>query len=98
MNSVDSNLSARVGQEDLAAGETQIIRPSIELPAPMSPVSPSTVIVIVEPIVLTVVATTDLTLFAAALIVSATFTKEYVQELSSVAPVRVGLPLKTRIT
>ncbi len=73
-NDVEVNRSAEVGQDERAAGVTQMDGPSIELPAPRVPVAPSTVIVKDSPTFLLVtVEEIAVTLLAAALIVWATF-------------------------
>ena len=72
---VDSKRRASVGQSDRAAGVTQIIRPSTSFPWPMVPVSPKTVMVIVDPRLEAEVDVIESTLLAAALMVSATSTK-----------------------
>src|SRR5262249_25067372 len=79
------NCSARVGHEETAAGVSHTIEPSGDAPAPIVPVVPSTVIVIVCPscgfvfetsIAAEVPSPVSCTLFAAALIVC--FTEENV--------------------
>jgi len=96
-----SRRSADVGQFDRALGESQIMSRSGALPAPIVPVSPTTLTVKVLPntipeVFAGVVVTAD-TLFGFAFIVSLTFKKLNVQDLISVEPASPGFPEKMRI-
>ena len=76
---VPSSLNDCVGQADRAEGLNHITEPSVAFPAPIVPVLPLTVTVMVVPTAVTDVLVMLVTLFAAALMVSATLVKVYEQ-------------------
>ena len=90
-----SNRNARVGNEENAAGANQRILPTSGFPAPIVPVDPEAVTTKVEPTAPMAVISVSRGLFAAALMVSATFLNENVQPYELVALAKSGRLLQT---